>query len=109
MYTVPKVNPFLGAGIQSGLSFSPESVRGADFSGDPQKSSFKDVMTNMVQDMDRTLSMPDDLMNRALTHGDVDLHEVMIANTKADISVNIAAQVVTKVIQAYERVQQIQV
>lgn len=73
------------------------------------KASFRDMVANMVQDTNKTLTEPDVLMNRALTVGDVDIHDVMISNTKADIAVNVASQVVTKVIQAYERVQQIQV
>lgn len=111
MFKSPRVNPFINTpslGFKAGVSF-PGSIRGVDFSGDAQKASFKDVMGNMIQDLDKTLVTPDNMMKRALSHGDVDIHEVMIANSKADIAVNIASQVVTKVIQAYERVQQIQV
>jgi flagellar hook-basal body complex protein FliE len=44
-----------------------------------------------------------------MTVGDVDVHDLMIANTKSDITINIASQIATKIVQAYERVQQIQV
>ncbi len=92
--------------FQANLSFPATSP--TSFSETP-KATFKDVMVNLIKDTDKTLTEPDEMMNRAMTTGDVDIHEVMIANAKADITVNIASQVVTKVIQAYERVQQIQV
>lgn len=112
MQSIPKINPFAGGStpvtFQTGISF-PSATKGPSFLDNPSQVSFKDVMVNMVKDTDKTLSEPDELMNRYLTTGDVDIHEVMISNTKADIAVNIASQVVTKVIQAYERIQQIQV
>lgn len=105
-----RVNPFQQnmVRVDRPASFTPPaqnmfSLESAD------KASFKDVVANMVKETDRSLSMPDELMNRALTQGDVDIHEVMIANTKADIAINLASQIATKVLQAYERVQQIQI
>lgn len=111
MNVTPRINPFTQAQATTfnGTSYFPAATQRAGFSESVQKGTFKDVMTNLVKETDRTLTLPDELMSRALTTGDVDVHEVMIANTKADIAVNIASQVVTKVIQAYERVQQIQV
>jgi flagellar hook-basal body complex protein FliE len=110
MYT-PKINPFTNTSnvaFKGAMSF-PDTSRGISALDAPQKTSFKDVMGNLIKDTDNTLTKPDELMNRALTTGDVDIHEVMIANTKADMAINIVSQVATKVIQAYERVQQIQV
>lgn len=110
MYT-PKINPFSNthqAQFKASVT-SPQASQGMAFLNDPQKASFQDVLGNLTKETERTLNLPDELMNRALTTGDVDMHEVMIANTKADLAVNIASQVVTKIIQAYERVQQIQV
>lgn len=111
MYVPPRINPFSNATMPTARlgAASPTGVGGPAFLDSSTQASFKDVMVNMVKDTDRTLNAPDELMNRAMTTGDVDIHEVMIANTKADIAVNVASQVVTKVIQAYERVQQIQV
>lgn len=111
MQFTDKINPFTNthqATFKAGVSF-PGSAKGMSFLDSVQKPTFKDVMVGLVKDTDKTLNYPDELMHRALTTGDVDIHEVMIANTKADMAVNIASQVVTKVIQAYERVQQIQV
>ncbi len=106
-------NPFSalnGISFRENNSFAiNQSKPAASFVDGAGKASFGDVVANMVKDTDKSLTMPDELMNRALTQGDVDIHEVMIANTKADIAINVASQVLTKVIQAYERVQQIQV
>lgn len=105
------INPFTNthATMFKANTHFPPTAKGTDFLDNPQKASFKDVMVNLTKETDRTMSMPDELMQRALTTGDVDIHEVMIANTKADMAINVVAQVVTKVVQAYERVQQIQV
>ena len=39
----------------------------------------------------------------------IDIHDVMIAMSKSEITVNVATQAVGKVIQAYDKVMQIQV
>ncbi len=71
--------------------------------------SFTQTLGALLGKANETIGKPNDLGFQAVRTGKVDIHEVMIANAKADITVNIASQVVTKVIQAYERVQQIQV
>ncbi len=108
MNPIGKVNPFnvSGPNLSSGSGLT---TQGADFYSTTSKTSFKDVMGNVISDTNKTLTVPDELMNRALTTGDVDIHQIMIANTKADITVNLVSQVITKVLQAYDRVQQIQV
>ncbi len=74
-----------------------------------QPGGFKNMLADMVKGVNQTVSAPDALMQQAMTTGGVDVHDVMIANAKAELAVNITAQVVTKVIQAYDRVLQIQV
>ncbi len=104
------VNPFsVGKStFQPSTPFQGAS-QGANFWDTSKGPSFKDTLVNMVSDANRSIMQPDKLMNEALTTGDVDIHDVMIANAKAEMTVNIASQVITKVIQAYEKVQQIQV
>lgn len=99
-------------------SFS-KKAQGMQFSGMPQKmdvqgvekpsKSFVQTMDDLVGEWDKSMKEPEKLMERYLTVGDVDVHDLMIANTKSDITVNIASQIATKIVQAYERVQQIQV
>ena len=91
--------------------FSPDPVEKSanTFFDAGHKGSFLNVMANVAGDMNRTLESPNELMKRSLTSNDVDVHEIMIAVAKADMTINVSTQVLTKVIQAYERVQQIQV
>lgn len=71
--------------------------------------SFKQVMGNMVESVNDVVSKPDVLLRQAMTTGEVDIHDVMIANSKAELAVNLTGQFATKVIQAYDRILQIQV
>lgn len=70
---------------------------------------FKDVMTNMAQELNETVKAPDQVLHDAMLGNGADVHDVMIAISKAEIGVNLATQVTTKVIQSYEKVSAIQV
>ena len=59
---------------------------------------FQTVFTGMVEKFNNELNAPDEL-----------LKDVMIAMSKSEISVNVATTAVGKVIQAYDRIMQIQV
>lgn len=71
--------------------------------------SFKNVMVNLLNQASEVEGLPGQLMTRAMTTGDVDVHDIMIANAKADLFLNVAVQSTTKVLQAYDRILQIQV
>lgn len=72
--------------------------------------SFKGVMSGLVGNLNQDLNAPDQLLKDAMTgNGDVDIHDVMTAMSKAEISVNVATQVTSKVIQAYDKIMQISV
>ena len=88
---------------------NPMSTPSFFSSANTPKTSFNDVVNKLMVNTDQTIKAPDELINRYLTAGDVDVHDIMIAYTKADIAVNVATQVATKIIQAYDRIQQIQV
>jgi len=73
-------------------------------------SSFKDVMTNMVSNINDQMNQPDDLLAKAASGAsDVDVHDVMIAMSKAELTLTVATNAVSKVIQAYDKIVQIQV
>jgi len=75
-----------------------------------QPSSFKGVMSGLTQGLNRDINAPDQLLKDAMTDANgVDIHDVMTAMAKAEISVNIATQATTKVIQAYDKIMQISV
>lgn len=74
-----------------------------------QGPSFGNVMTNLVSNLNETVAKPDEMMRESILHGTYDIHDVMLANAKADLAVNLTAQFTTKVVQAYDRILQIQV
>lgn len=75
-----------------------------------QQSNFKDVMSGLAQNLNQDLNAPDKLLQSAMAgNSDVDIHDVMTAMAKAEISINVATQITTKVIQAYDKIMQISV
>jgi flagellar hook-basal body complex protein FliE len=70
---------------------------------------FKNVMAGLVKEVDSTVKAPDAMLESAITGNGADIHDVMIAMSKAELGVNIATQITTKVIQAYEKIMSIQV
>lgn len=71
---------------------------------------FKGVMSGLVSNVNKDLNAPDQLLNDAMTETNgVDIHDVMTAMAKAELSINVATQVTSKVIQAYDKIMQIQV
>ena len=56
------------------------------------------------------LNAPDDMLKDVMSgNTNIDIHDVMIAMSKSEITVNVATQAVGKVIQAYDKIMQIQV
>lgn len=77
---------------------------------DTKKAGFKDVMTGLANNLNQDLNAPDKLLKGVMAgDSDVDIHDVMTAMAKAEINVNVATQVTTKVIQAYDKIMQISV
>ncbi|MBQ8168746.1 flagellar hook-basal body complex protein FliE [bacterium] len=71
---------------------------------------FKQVMSGLVENFNAELNAPDNLLKDAMSgNNNVDIHDVMTAMAKSEVSVNVATQIVGKVIQAYDRIMQIQV
>jgi len=71
---------------------------------------FKAVFSGLVENFNTELNAPDNLLKDVMSgSNNVDIHDVMTAMAKSEISVNMATQVVGKVIQAYDRIMQIQV
>ncbi|MEI7474447.1 MAG: flagellar hook-basal body complex protein FliE [bacterium] len=84
-------------------------VRFEGFNDTPETPSFKDVMSNMAVNLDKTVKAPDQIMQDALVGNNADIHDVMIAISKAELGLNVATQATTKVLQAYEKIMSIQV
>lgn len=100
--------------IQGGMSsFSPMPSMGTsniNALDETQPSTFKGVMSGLTQGLNKDLSAPDQLLKDAMSgNNNVDIHDVMTAMAKAEISINIATQATSKVIQAYDKIMQITV
>ena len=68
------------------------------------------VLSGLVENFNTELNAPDNLLKDVMSgNTNIDIHDVMTAMAKSEISVNIATQSVGKVIQAYDKVMQIQV
>lgn len=77
---------------------------------DESPTNFKGVMSGLAQNLNQQMNAPDQLLKSAMSgSSDVDIHDVMTAMAKAEISVNVATQVTSKVIQAYDKIMQISV
>jgi flagellar hook-basal body complex protein FliE len=74
-----------------------------------QKASFQDAIMNSLNHVNEAAQVPDAMMHDAMTTGGVDVHDVMVANSKAELLISVTTQVATKVIQAYDKILQIQI
>ena len=76
---------------------------------EPSTTDFKSVMSGLVEGMNESMNAPDNLMKDVMMGSEnVDIHDVMTAMAKAEIAVNMATTVTGKVLQAYDRIMQIQ-
>lgn len=106
----PKID--LTGRIQNGpmnLGICPNSSVNLD-SSDVPESSFKNVMSGLTQGLNQDLNAPEKLLKSSMAgDSDVDIHDVMTAMAKAEMTVSVATQVTSKVIQAYDKIMQISV
>lgn len=87
-------------------AFGPGGMESIDA---PQKGGFKNIMSNMASDLNSTISAPDQMLQDSVAGNGVDVHDVIIAMNKAEIGVNVATQLTTKIVQSYEKIMAIQV
>lgn len=86
-------------------SLSPMRMKSIE---QPETGDFKSVFTGLVEHLNKEVNAPDQVLNDAMT-GKADVHDVMAAISKAEIQLNVATNVTTKVIQSYEKIMQIQI
>lgn len=76
----------------------------------PETPNFSQVMSGLVENLNNELNAPDNLLKDVMSGSqNVDIHDVMTAMAKSEISINVATQITGKVIQAYDKIMQIQV
>jgi len=94
--------------MDAGISPMP-SLR-MDSVGETSTTNFKGVMSNLASNLNQEINAPDQLLKDAVAgNNNVDIHDVMTAMAKAELSVNVATQITSKVIQAYDKIMAIQV
>ncbi len=71
--------------------------------------SFNDTMLSMLNKANETLSKPEQLSIRAVTTGDVDIHEVMIALGKSEVAFKLITSVTQKVVGAVDKLTSMQI
>ena len=90
-----------GYDIPSARMNRVEEVGTADFSS---------VMSGLVENLNTTMEAPDNLLKEVMMGSqNVDVHDVMTAMSKAELSVTVATTITGKVIQAYDKIMQIQI
>ena len=106
---VPNINIF--SNVSSSMPIDEFSQKGFGISNLNQKEgvSFKSVLSGMVSNLNSEIEKPDQLLNQQMMgNSDVDIHDVMTAMAKAELGVTVATNVTTKIIQAYDKIMQIQ-
>ena len=73
-------------------------------------SDFSSVMSGLVENLNTQMEAPDNLLKEVMMGSqNVDIHDVMTAMSKAEIAVSVATTVTGKVIQAYDKIMQLQI
>lgn len=74
-----------------------------------ETSDFKAVFSGLIENFNHELNAPDQLLKDAMMESsNVDIHDVMTAMAKAELGVSVATQITGKIIQAYDKIMQIQ-
>ena len=77
---------------------------------EPGTTDFSSVMSGLVEGLNTQMEAPDNLLKDAMMgNQNVDIHDVMTAMSKAELSISIATTVTGKVIQAYDKIMQMQI
>ena len=77
---------------------------------EPSTANFSSVMSGLVENLNTEMNAPDNLLKDAMMGNEnVDVHDVMTAMSKAEISITVATTAVGKVIQAYDKIMQLQI
>ena len=77
---------------------------------EPATADFSSVMSGLVENLNNEMNAPDNLLKDAMMGNEnVDVHDVMTAMAKAELSISVATTAVGKVIQAYDKIMQMQI
>ncbi len=77
-------------------------------SNDTNVKSFKNVVADMMQELNEVTNKPEQLTQDAML-GKADVHDVMAAIAQSEITVQAATTITGKILQTYEKIMQIQI
>lgn len=104
---IPKIN--LRANIfETKIDTMNQPLRLDNVAMETEIPKFKDVVSGLVKDVNETMKAPDQVIQDVILGNGADIHDAMIAMSKAELTVNVATQMTSKVVQAYEKVMSIQ-
>ena len=104
----PKLN-LISSIENSKLNSNLPPMRMENINADDKISSFSQTMMDMAKNLNDVANAPDVAVQDMLTGNGADIHDVITAINKAEMSVTVATQITTKIVQAYEKITQIQV
>ncbi|MEW5820594.1 MAG: flagellar hook-basal body complex protein FliE [Cyanobacteriota bacterium] len=89
--------------------FTSQPVRLSAIKPNTDDKSFSEVMFNILKEFDDESKKPDKLVAESLVNPNIDIHDVAIAINQAELTLTIATQISTKLIQGYEKIISMQV
>ena len=94
-----------------GIGNIPHNISGSKevAKNDDAKTSFADTLKNSIEKVDKLQAEADQSVQELLTGNEQNLHQVMIAVEKANLSFQLMMQVRNKIIGAYEEMMRTQV
>ena len=103
----PKIN-MIGsmAGDKLNVNMQPMRMDGVNSNNGV---SFSQTLLDAAKNLNDTVNAPETVMQDMLQGNGADIHDVITAINKAELSVTVATQITTKVVQAYEKIMNIQV
>lgn len=107
---IPKINNTnLIANSKIDAISSPQPFRLNAIKVNEGKPAFTEVMGGMLKGLDNVAKKPDKMVQEAMVNPEIDLHDVAIVMNEAELTLNIATQSTTKLIQGYEKIISMQV
>jgi flagellar hook-basal body complex protein FliE len=76
---------------------------------EPAGKGFGEAIGNMLQDVSRAEFQADALATDVALGGDTSVHELMVAMTKASLSVDLLVQVRNRALEAYQEIMRMQI
>ncbi len=107
---IPNVNIF--SDVASAIPVGDFSKKGfgLDALNESDGTSFKNVLSGMITNLNNEIDKPDQLLNEQMMgNPDVDIHDVVTAMAKAELGISLATQMTSKVVNAYTSVMQISI